>query len=357
MAKPDICIITTRNIFNSPCLEKYEKLLTKGFDILYWDRCSIDESCGAENYYCYKKDLAAAPSKFKKVTTYLGFVKYLYSFMAKSDYKKLIVFPTQTAWLLLPFLTKKYKGRYLLDIRDYAGEYSSLQAKLSKRVVECSEVTTLTSPAYASFLPKRDYPISHNVQEISPDLVAAYRSRERKPDEPVVLSFIGSVRFIDMQQKLIELFKNDSRFVLKFIGRGSEDLANYVKENGVNNVELVGRFERSELPGFYTGTDMAINVYGNNNPYLDFALSNKLYSAAIMGMPLLVSPDTYMAEMTEKYGFGIAVDVNDKNTADKVYTYYNSLDKETLLAGCDEFMKTVYEDERRYKEAIEEFMK
>lgn len=354
MSKSDICIITSRNIFNSPCLEKYEKIIENDFDILYWDRCNIEESCGAKKYYKYNKELKANVSIVEKAIPYFGFFKYVVNFLRKEQYKKLIIFPTQMAWLMLPWLKGKYKSKYVLDIRDYSGEFG-IRGKLTDLAVKNAGMVTITSPAYKNFLPKGEYCVSHNIQEIDSALVNSYRQREKK-DSPIVLSFIGSVRFIEQQIRLIEKFKNDNRFILKFIGRGSEQLEAYCKKNNIENVQLIGRFERNDLSKYYLETDIAINVYGNKTPVLDYALSNKLYSAAIMGMPILVSPDTFMSEISCKYGFGIEVDLNDDFVADKVFECYTNLKKNVLFKGCDDFMKSVYEDESSYKESLKLFL-
>lgn len=350
-----ICILTTRNIFNAPCLEKYRRLLNEPFDILYWDRCQMTEDCGAAHYFRYDRPLPPEASVWQKLLAYVGFMRYAKRHLAKTPYRRLVIFPTQAAWLVLSLLRGRYRKRYLLDIRDYAGEHGKTKA-LTREAVRHAGLVTVTSPAYKAFLPDGDYPISHNLQAIDPAFVTAYRTRKRESDTPIVLSFIGSVRFWEQQKLLIRRFRNDPRFHLKFIGIGSELLADFCAENHVENVTLIGRFDRTELPRFYLDTDIAINLYGNRTPLLDYALSNKLYSAAIMGMPILVSPDTYMETITTKYGFGLAIDPGDPTCADRVYDYYHALSHEALYAGCDAFMAEVARDEARYAEAVKSFL-
>lgn len=350
-----ICIVTTRNIFDAPCLEKYRQLIQEDFDIVYWDRCSISENCGASKYYRFDGTLSADASKFSKLKLYFGFYKFAKKILTENNYEKLIVFPTQTAWLILNELKTKYREKYILDIRDYAGENNFLIDKLTSAAIKFSGLCSITSEAYQKFLPERDYIISHNVQPIDSDLIEQYRDRQRG-DGPIVLSFIGSVRFIKQQEKLIALFGNDERFQLRFIGRGSEQLKSFCEKGNYKNVDLVGRFERKQLGKFYLETDMAINVYGNNDPYLDCALSNKLYSAAMMGMPILVSPDTYMAEIAEEFGFGLAVDVDDNNVPNKVYNYFNNISTKDIFSNCDKFLIKVEKDEERYSKAIKKFL-
>lgn len=356
MGNSKVCIVTTRNIFDSPCLSKYRALLEQPFDIIYWDRCNISEDCGAVNYYRFDGALAPEASKLEKLKKYIAFTKFAKSTLKNADYEKIVVFPTQAAWLILPLLKKKYKGRYLLDIRDYAGEKNFLIGKLTESAVKHAGLVSITSPAYREFLPERDYLISHNIQPIDSKTVAAYRGRVRNKEDKIVLSFIGSVRFIDMQIKLIAAFRNDERFELKFIGRGSEQLRKYCADNKVRNVELIGRFEPEQLPEFYLKTDIALNVYGNQNPYLDYALSNKLYSAAIMGMPILVSPDTYMETVAKQYGFGLAVDPSDNRCADSVYEYYVNCKPEEIQIGCDRFLNDVEQDETLFGKSVKKFL-
>ena len=356
MSNSKICIVTTRNIFDSPCLGKYENLIEDQYDIIYWDRCDIIEECGANRYFRYLNVLSADVSKLKKIKAYIGYFWFANKILLDKKYDKVIVYPTQAAWLIIYNLIKHYKHSYLLDIRDYAGENNKIIKYLTSILVKYSGITSITSPEYSKFLPKKDYIISHNLQYIDQDIVSKYRSKIKKKKEVYTLSFIGSVRFIEQQKLLIKNFANDSRFLLKYIGRGSEQLIEFCKKNNIKNVELVGQFKREELAFFYLDADMAINVYGNNNPYLDYALSNKLYSAAIMGMPILVSVDTYMERVSQQYGFGMAYDFDRKDMNDIVYNFLSCLEYEKVYKGCDTFIDAVNEEEKEYTRAVRSFL-
>lgn len=355
MEKAKICIITARNIYDSPCLDKYGKIITQPCDIIYWDRHGIEESCFSINQYKYNGIMDSNAGKIEKITHYLKFRRFVKKVLKRNRYDCLIIFPSHTAWLILGILTKMYRGKYVLDIRDYSGEHNPLIYRMTKKAIENSGLCTVTSRAYENFLPKHAYVVSHNVQEIDIDLIKNYRQRE-KTDKKIVLSFIGTIRFIEQQKKLIYRFNNDERFTLQFIGRGSEQLETYCREIGAKNVVLKGRFERSELPNYYLSTDMAINIYGNNDPFLDYALSNKLYSAALMGMPILCSPNTYMTEIAEKYGFGCAVDLDDEDCVNKVFNYFSKVDFSKLYKGCDQFMSDVLKEEKEYALKLESYL-
>lgn len=117
-----ICIVTTRNIFDAPCIAKYRSLLKEPFDIIYWDRCGITEECGAANYFKYHGMLSPNAGKIQKIRSYLGFIRFSNRLLKKYTYDKLVVFPTQMGWLIQGKLRHKYKGKYVLGIEDYAGE-------------------------------------------------------------------------------------------------------------------------------------------------------------------------------------------------------------------------------------------
>lgn len=358
MKNPKVCFLTYRNIFDTPCLSKYEELLNGNFDIIYFDRYNVDESCNAKNMYRFKWYLDSKKSgRLKKYIGYIKFGRYAKNIIRKNKYSKIIVLPTQTAIAFSRFLIKEYKNQYVIDIRDYAGENKSAVKKIVNKLISNCGITSITSPAYRSFLPEHKYVISHNIQPIDEKIVEDYKSKELKKSGPITISFIGTIRFIDQLKKMIDVFANDDRFELCFAGSGSELLKEYCENNHVTNVKLIPRFERPELGKLYLDTDIAMNIYGNNDPYLDYALSNKLYSAAIMGMPILVSPKTYMEEIVTKYGFGLAVDLDDKSSPDKVFDYYNELDINKLRDGCQSFMDTVEKDEDEYQKVLNDFFK
>ena len=351
MSISKICIVTTRSINDSPCLDKYKELIDVPYDIIYWDKNNTQETCGANNYYRYIGIVPAENGKLKKLFHYVAFAHYIRTIIRKNDYEKLIVYPTQMGWLLRGLLKTKYKGKYLYYVMYYVCENNKLMGALTAEAVRNSGMCSITSPAFKAYLPEYAYVISHNVQPIDQEIIDNYKKRVKVNDR-VVLSFIGTVRFISQMEKVISVFGNDPRFVLKFIGRGSERLMSFIKDGRYSNVKLIGQFERRDIGKYYLETDMAINVYGNDRPALTYALSNKLYSAALMGMPILASPHTYTAEIVQKYSFGYAVDLDEVGCADAVYDYYMHIDRLRMQAGCETFLKSVNEDEALYASAL-----
>ena len=356
MNRSKICIVTPRSINDSPCLEKYKAIMNKQFDIIYWHKGGIECDCGALNTYAYNGIVPVEGGKIQKIKHYYCFMRFVEKIVKNNKYEKLIVYPTHMAWLLRRFLKKYYKGKYILDIRDYAGEKNHLINFLTSEAVNNSGLCTITSPAYKSFLASKNYIVSHNLQPIDNDLIKQYRSRITDHKKPIVISFIGTVRFLDEQKKLITLLGNDNRFCLKYIGRGSEALKDFCKVGRFNNVILEGQFDRNDIGKFYMDTDIANNVYGNDDPALSFALSNKVYCAAMLGMPILASPNTFTAYLVKKLNIGFVFDYQNKNIANDLFSYMIKLDHKQLKNNMDIFLKKVKCDEALYRKAIQQFL-
>lgn len=356
MVSKKVCFITTRNIFNTSCLPRYAKILNNEFDIIYWDQHGINEDAGAKNHYKFEYTMSYGKSKIRKAIGYLKFKAYATKIIKKNNYDVLILLPTQAGLLFYRLLASKYREKFILDIRDYTAENKKLFYKLEKKIIDNSGITVITSQAYKAFLPEHDYLISHNTTKVDERHIAEYRQRNQSTKEKIVISCIGSIRFIDQFKKVILSFANDDRFELRFIGRGSEHLEQFCKENSINNVVLRGRFDSKDTIKFYMETDIIMNLYGNNNPFLDYALSNKLYYAATFGMPILVCPETYMEEVAVGNGFGFVYDINDNQMSSQLYNYYSDINWMSHYKSCDEFMNDVYNDEKRFEKEISNYL-
>ena len=187
-------------------------------------------------------------------------------------------------------------------------------------------------------------------------MIEEYRKIEKKPGKKIVISCIGGIRFYEQFKRVIECFNNDDRYLLKFIGNGSEGLKEYCKQNNVRNVELVGRFDPKKTFDFYMDTDIVMNLYGNNTPLLDYALSNKFYYADSFGMPILVCPNTYMEEISVSNGFGFSFDLEDSTIKDQLYEYYYSIVWEKFYSDCDIFMSKVKHENAIFENKVGEFL-
>lgn len=350
-----VCIVSFCNFYLLPYADYYIKsVLDKGLDcyLLYWDR--DDNTTTNENYkgcheIIYRKYIDQESSAREKELGYVGAMLFFYKALLTNHFDKIIFLQSHAAVACLP-LIPKYKNRYLVDIRDYSFENFSSYRSLESIVTKNSFDNIISSKAYMTFLPKGHYVIAHNYSPVS------FHNNSFNATEPIRISFIGSIRFIDINKKLLQLFSNNDKFQLNYYGRGSEVLRNYCENESIKNVDFYGSFNPNQTIDFYKRTDLINNIYGNNSNYLDFALSNKLYYACQCYIPILVCKNTYMSEVVEDYNLGFVFDIDNPNEPNRLYDWYNHFDWNDFIEGCNSFLSIVEKENEDYHKVVDVFL-
>ena len=346
MKKNKVLIVSLSNIFTTPYINYYliqdESL---EYDLFYWNRENIDENT----------DFAAHTIEFKSKKNFFSYFRFaskLLKTIKSNNYDKIIFLHTLSAVLIAGYLSKKFKQKYIVDIRDYTLERNHIFFDREEKVIKNAYLTVISSPFYIHFLPKHyNYSVLHNFAK------PVSLNKNVKRTNKIIVSNIGYIRFFEMNIKVLNYFKNDDRFLMKYVGHNSETIAKYCKENNIHNVEFVGRFEPNDTPLYFSEADIVFNVYGNSDISLDYALSNKLYYAAFFKKPILVSKNTAMEELSIKYGFGITFD--EKETiADDVYNKYIGFQKDfdSVSKKCDSFIDDVMNTNNNTEKKIKAFL-
>jgi len=350
------CFVLLGNLYLFPYMDRYlEHLDGNAFDVVYWNRDGIDEEAvGARQSYRFNTLLGLNASKWAKVWGYRSFREYAEAVLQENDYDGVILLQTAAGILLRRVLKRKYAKRYVLDIRDYTMERNKLFYLIEKAVVNTSALTVISSEAYKEFLPPSNYVVTNNYRLLDSEIVAKIRNRERNPRK-LVIAYIGFIRQQEQFKRLLGLFKNDERFELHFIGKEAEKLMPFCRENQITNVRIEGQFPSTRTIAYYDGVDVINSLNGNNTPTLDFLLSNKLYFAAQLLMPILVCPGTYMEKVAVGNGLGYALDISDPGACDKLYDYYQHINWNSFGENCNAFLEKVKLQNRNFAETIERF--
>ena len=350
------CFVIIESLNRAPYLAKYLNILDKDYDIIIWDRSGNSKNPGANNFFVLNYKQGKNLNYFDKLCGYICFSRFASHILKKNNYDGIFVFTANVGILCYKVLTTKYKKRYILDVRDYWQEKHKIIYLIEKGLVKNSYANVISSSEYKTFLPKAEYVLTHNSQVIDDTVIKHFRNKRVLPKKQIVLACIGAVKYIEYDKKVIDYFANDSRFFLKFIGKGYEQLSDYCDSHKIRNIYIEGMFPMNETYDKYEEVDMILNMYGNHTPKLDYALSNKLYFAAQLGKPIVVCKDTYMERVATDNGFGIAVDIEDINSKDRLYKYYNSINYDELLESCDKFLKIVQKDEQNFASMIKQFI-
>jgi len=348
-----ICFIVYCNLYLTPYIENYLNVFTnEDCDIICWNRHGIEESrVGCQVISFNKSSKDNHDSKLKKILGYIQFSSFVKQRLSKYNYDLVICLQSIGGVCNVRVLLKHYKKKYIIDIRDYSIEGIPIIRNIEYKLLKNSCMNVISSNGYKHFLPKDcHYQLVHNYTDIDCEIRKRIISRERKP--PYALSYIGLIRFQEQNKRIIDLFANDNRFTINFIGKNALELQSYVTERNIKNVNLVDQFPPEQTLNYYAQTDAILNIYGNHTPLLDYALSNKLYYAAALHIPILVSKDTYMEKISIESGFGIAIEFGDSNIKDKLYKYIVGTNQDDFAKQCDSFITKVNNDNILFSKAL-----
>lgn len=346
----NICIVSFCNLYYLPYAKIYiDRIHEDGSkcSLLFWDRDAVN---GNHDIYegcekiVFQTNLIKQPSKVKLLFDYIKATRFFKQKLSKERYDGVIFLQSHCAVACYSTLRKYYKNKFILDIRDYSLEHFKLFYQLEKKLIKCSYANVISSPAYQKFLPQGEFYIAHNYTPFDSAVILDIRNKVRGANCPIRISYVGTVRFYEMDKKLLSLLGNDNRFRINYYGRGSEVLQEFCYRNKIYNVDFLGAFSPQDVTRFYESTDLINNLYGNHTPELDYALSNKIYHSGQLQKPILVCPDTYMETVSLKYNIGFVFDVEKPKIADELYDWYVSLDWDKVNQGSDKFISDVIKD-------------
>ena len=361
-----ICYILSGNLYLCPYLKSlYLKNASHDHDsIIYWDREGLDEDSLGLHPYRFSYYLNDSSSAMKLLQGYLSFRRFVNRTIREYHFSRIVLLNTIAGYCAYPTIVGRYSGKYILDVRDYGGERFVPLGIVSRQLAKKAGLTLLSSKYYHEFLGNRfQCQYVHNIQEAPDDIVSSCRrrllgSRNRR----ITIAYIGTVKpYLENHKHLIDCLGGDCRFKLKFIGSGSDELVQYCEERSVDNVEVHGRFEPEEMFGLYHDVDMIHNLYGNHTPFLDYALSNKLYIAAQLGLPILVCPDTAIEAESHRYGIGFTVDLhasssNEVDLGDTLWNYYQNIEARQFLDGCNRLLDNARVQDEKTVASIKQFL-
>ncbi|MGI6360067.1 MAG: hypothetical protein ACOX02_03405 [Acholeplasmatales bacterium] len=356
---PKVCIISTVNLMHMTLSSLYTNYFQKNdipYDIIYIDKYGIDEFTDAANIYKYR--VKNRKSKVLKIFNVLRFVSFAKKLIYKNDYDLLIVWNELTAVLMSNFLAKKYKNKYVINIRDYGFNDLPIIKKRTQKVIEASSFTMISSNRFMEFLPKIDkYLFVHSYnEEIFKNIDFKYRKKDK--NQIITILFIGKMSYFKEAINFIEKLGNDNRFKLKFVGAGTELLEPYIMKNKIKNIELIGKFSPNETAKYLIEADIIYNLYGFGAKDVDTLLSIKLYYAIYLNMPILIYDNTHTNTYAKNAGINITIP-NKKiiNLADIIYEKYQTWDEKKAKEKSAAIMKEIKDSHNMLYNKLGELLK
>ena len=356
------CLISFTNINVLPYANKYiDEILKNGneCDLMFWDKTALNgvvESKLKCKTFCYNKTITPSSGYLDKIIGYFGATIYFNLLLLVRRYDRLVFLETHSAVVNIVPILLKYTKKYIIEIRDFTFERFCLYRFIEKAIIKRAKENVISSVGYKVFLPKGKYIICHNITRYNEAEISEIikTTQHRKP---YLIAFVGSVRFIEINKLILNKLKNDKRFIVGYFGVGSAVLEDFCKKNNINNTVFKKGFLQEETLLQYKGVSAINNIYGNNDPRLDYALSNKLYHAAQLQIPILVSSNTYMADVSCANNFGYVVNLDDPLMAEKLYQWLENIDRDKLTKGTKKFLTNVNIESKEYNLMIHNFSK
>lgn len=318
--------------------------------LVYWNRDLKDEDASAfsgirlHEFRCLQSDAVPKREKLSSFRAYRRFVK---SVLATGTFDFIISLHTLPGLTVLDTLLRKFRGRYILDYRDSTLEEHWWFRHFVGKMAAGAKVTFVSSDAFRKYLPQKDdvkIITSHNLLVDSLN----HRDYQKTPSDRIRIAFWGLLRHANLNKLIIDRLGGDLRFELHYYGREltmGDILREHCRQVGADNVYFHGEYRPEDRYEFAKNTDLIHNIYMDVNTLL--AMGNKYYDGIIFRIPQICMTGSFMAEMCEKNGIGLAADPRNGNFADKVYQYYTTLRRDNFNAQCDRELERVL---REYNE-------
>ncbi len=216
---------------------------------------------------------------------------------------------------LIPSMLARVIRRFVLiyDLSDFYAD-SHVRAPLIRWVVSYVEraLTTrtdlliLVSPRQVEqlkgYLPRRVIVLYNSYPTRLP----------RKDRQGRTLVYVGTLG-MDRCRSILQMARIARAAGYGMVVAGFGDCESYLRELGkrVEGFRFLGRIGREEALELTSSASMVIAYYDPRDTYNHVInLPNKFMDALMMGRPVIVARGTYMAEIADREGVGISVDLN-----------------------------------------------
>ena len=356
--KEKVLIVDTVSYERAPYIKIYEDCCIKNnidYDIFVWNREENGDLEKKGRVYIFNHSCHFGVNKIKKILPLYKYQKRLREVIQKGNYTKLIMISSIAPVIISDLLIKKFKGNYILDIRDYTYEKFYIYKKIIMKLINNASFCSISSKGFLKFLDNSSkFVVSHNItnQEAVVD-----KMKEFTGNENLIIGFVGRVRYFEENKNLIQKLSK-SRFVLKYVGDMTEDcnLISFCEENNYKNVIFEGAFSNKDKPQIYKSIDIINSIYGTKSLEVTTALPNRLYDALLYKKPILASQDTYLGYIVEKYGIGIAVDIFNDDINKRLEEFLNTVDVATINKNFQKLLMIIEKEQNYYIKRINDFI-
>ena len=328
----------------SPYLRYYLNVFDKNdvdYDVCIWNRSN--DIIEDKNYFVFNSKNTNNKNPLSKVKAFGDYRKFIIKILKDSQYDRIIVFTIQLAIYMSKILLRQYKGKYIVDIRDYSKilKIPFAYGVLSK-ILRNSALNCISSPGFKQWLPKdEDYIISHNININTLKCQSYIREQFANP---LRILTIGSIRDAESNKFILSQLGDNRDFVLKFAGEGPALplLKSFAESHRLHNVSFTGKYKKSDESNIVTKCDL-INILLPHNMVSDFLMSNRFYLSVMYRKPMIVNRGCYQAKIVSRYNLGVVLD-STRGVENQIRSYVENFNYELYNANCEAFIQKVIKD-------------
>lgn len=352
-----IAILSCVNVKHMSLISLYTEILKKNnvqYDLIYMDKYDEEEDFDCNKKYRYVNKINQKWPRFFKRIKYMMFYPYATRILKKNRYDFVIVWNDLAIFMFGSFLSRHFRDRYCLNVRDNMGYEKKQYKSMYGRAFGNSAFNTISSKGYLDILPQNTQYIQINSLNLSVLEGMQIHKRLRTKDEVIRVGFIGYVRYYERNKSLLDVFANDKRFEMHYYGKNANVLKVYAEENHISNAVFHDSFPVAETGKYLEKIDIINNLYGNDTLNVRKAISIKFFHALYARIPILVNTNTYIGELANNLGVGFYVHEITPTMKEELYTWYHSLDFTRIDNECSRYLEGAIKENEKFEKIVAE---
>lgn len=321
------------------------------YELISWNKKDIEEEC--DHVFKY---ITEDRNRKKILWGHFRFSRYVKHIISQKKYTNLVVFTVAPMFFLASVLARKYRARFIADIRDASPFVKAFPQKF-KKITSMAKKIIVSSPNFADWIP-HEVNMCHNC---SLEMLREHKNDVISHDValPIKIACAGSMNEGDINIRFIDAAQNAHLFHHWYIGRESSEkqkIMNHVAEMNDTNVSFIGTYQKEEIVSIYHETADFVNIIRSESKINSDALPNKLYDAVISGKPVIVlEHNTAIVKLVSKYHLGVVVTQDELDHPEELLIpRLTQFSFDDYADGRSAFIDDIMEEQMKFNGMIKE---
>lgn len=341
-----ICFVNRTTVDYDIRLQKYvQSCLTNQvpYCVIGWDR---DGQCSKlfPNEYQYKVK-APYGGGWKNFIPLIGWLFFVWYHLIKLWGKYKVIHACNIENCMASYPLKFFGKKIVLDI------YDTVKPELEARIAQKIDGLILPSDMRLKQIGISKENCKHYLEVENVPFFNQEVKRKIIVDFPVKihLAYVGVMqREIRGIENVVELVKNDDRFLFEVAGTGDgldEELRQAAKE--CSRIKYYGKVDYGKALQIESDADFIIAMYYLKAKVHEYASPNKYYESLYLGKPVITTKGTLVGNNVEKYNTGYVIG----ETVEDIKVLFKDISSDIFLKeyrkkiqNCDKLWNSTYKD-------------